>query len=122
MNGRAKRLARKKAQAFVPLGPCQHCGAAGTDRHHPDHSKPLDVVILCRPCHLKADAEVLREQGLAGAAKRWAGHSMQAACTFCGKEFTKTRARQTACSRSCGNKQSWANRRGGKQNPKGCRE
>jgi hypothetical protein len=23
------------------------------ERHHPDHSKPLDVVFACPPCHRK---------------------------------------------------------------------
>lgn len=32
---------------------CELCGA--TDRlhmHHPDYSKPLDVITLCQPCHV----------------------------------------------------------------------
>jgi uncharacterized Zn finger protein len=116
MNGELKRNARKKAQHFIPLGLCQKCGAQATDRHHPDHSKPLDVVLLCRQCHLDADAELLREKGVQGAAKRWAGHFMTANCTFCGEVFTKERARQTTCSRSCGNKQAWVERRGGIKN------
>lgn len=31
---------------------CEKCGATGKlHRHHPDYSKPLDVVVLCRACH-----------------------------------------------------------------------
>lgn len=33
--------------------PCLHCGALKTEAHHPDYSKPLDVLWLCRPCHVK---------------------------------------------------------------------
>lgn len=31
--------------------PCKYCGDLPTVGHHPDYSKPLDVVWLCRPCH-----------------------------------------------------------------------
>ena len=31
---------------------CEDCGAAATQRHHEDYSKPLDVVYLCRKCHV----------------------------------------------------------------------
>lgn len=37
--------------------PCAHCGAVRTEAHHPDYAKPLDVVWLCRRCHLKLHAE-----------------------------------------------------------------
>jgi hypothetical protein len=37
----------------------QHCSACGVEckpqGHHPDYSKPLEVVWLCRPCHRVAD-------------------------------------------------------------------
>lgn len=32
--------------------PCQQCGAAKTQAHHDDYSKPLDVRWLCQPCHV----------------------------------------------------------------------
>ena len=31
--------------------PCAICGSAGKHRHHPDYSKPLDIVWLCAGCH-----------------------------------------------------------------------
>ena len=31
--------------------PCQVCGEAESDGHHPDYSRPLDVVWLCKPHH-----------------------------------------------------------------------
>ncbi len=31
--------------------PCQHCGANKVQAHHPDYSRPLDVIWLCDPCH-----------------------------------------------------------------------
>lgn len=45
--------AHRKAR-IVPLGEkCEDCGMTTKQlhRHHPDYSKPLDVVILCIKCH-----------------------------------------------------------------------
>ncbi len=33
--------------------PCVSCGEYKSEAHHPDYSKPLEVVWLCRPCHNK---------------------------------------------------------------------
>jgi len=30
---------------------CVVCGRAAQARHHPDYSKPLEVLFVCRPCH-----------------------------------------------------------------------
>jgi len=46
---RAHRLVR---QANITGKECENCGA--TDKlhaHHPDYSKPLEIVTLCVPCH-----------------------------------------------------------------------
>lgn len=33
-------------------GECSQCGSfENIERHHPDYSKPLEFVILCRKCH-----------------------------------------------------------------------
>jgi hypothetical protein len=53
-----KRNARAYARVYETRGhltrqPCAHCLADGVERHHPDYAKPIDVVWLCRPCHLK---------------------------------------------------------------------
>lgn len=48
-----KHRARKIAQKNIPLQPCEICGNKKfVARHHPDHSKPLDIVFLC-PVHHK---------------------------------------------------------------------
>jgi hypothetical protein len=36
--------------------PCRHCGESRSERHHPDYARPLYVIWLCRPCHLKLHA------------------------------------------------------------------
>lgn len=33
--------------------PCKKCGSKKVDAHHPDYSKPLKVIWLCRSCHAK---------------------------------------------------------------------
>ena len=30
---------------------CERCGDKNTQAHHPDYSKPLEVIWLCRTCH-----------------------------------------------------------------------
>jgi len=51
---RAKNLARvgtKKGKLQKPLF-CERCfKVKKLDRHHPDYSKPLKIVWLCRRCH-----------------------------------------------------------------------
>ena len=55
-----KILAHRKLNNLIRVGKlvkpqeCFECGAvARLDAHHEDYSKPLDVVWLCRSCHLK---------------------------------------------------------------------
>lgn len=46
---RAHRLAQK---AIPSLKSCERCGDTGRlHRHHPDYSKPLEVLVLCVPFH-----------------------------------------------------------------------
>jgi hypothetical protein len=47
-----ERIARNIARCLPPGVDCQMCGATkDLQKHHPDYSKPLEVVILCRSCH-----------------------------------------------------------------------
>lgn len=54
MNRRQKWRARKQAQRHISLdgAECSRCGTTdGLQRHHPDHAKPLEIVIVCQTCH-----------------------------------------------------------------------
>lgn len=45
-----------KVSRLIPLAPqCEECGTinAHLHKHHPDYSKPRQVVTLCVPCHEK---------------------------------------------------------------------
>lgn len=55
---RLKANARAYANVYQKRGlliqkPCEDCGSNKSEKHHPDHTKPLAVIWLCRPCHLK---------------------------------------------------------------------
>ena len=51
-----KIAARQKVKIAVVSGqlkrqPCVRCGAPRAQAHHPEYSRPLDVVWLCSTCH-----------------------------------------------------------------------
>jgi hypothetical protein len=52
-----KTSARHKAYVSIKMPKdqlCEECRVVpAIDRHHPDYSKPLEVVFLCRSCHIK---------------------------------------------------------------------
>ena len=50
IKARAKAWDAKCRGKLIQL-PCQVCGGPSKDRHHPDYSKPLYVVWLCKKCH-----------------------------------------------------------------------
>lgn len=57
---KARRLVRSEIEAGRMMrAPCEVCGAAKTDAHHDDYSRPRDVRWLCRAHHdqLHAKAE-----------------------------------------------------------------
>lgn len=55
---RKRQLTRAKSHVYLKRGklqrqPCVSCGGADSEMHHPDYSSPLEVVWMCRPCHMK---------------------------------------------------------------------
>lgn len=51
---RARELA-KAHKDKIKKSACERCGTKEKlHMHHPDYSRPLDVVTLCPPCHVKA--------------------------------------------------------------------
>ncbi len=54
---RVRDRARSYANVYLRRGklsrqPCEVCGSGDSQMHHPDYSKPLEVVWLCREHHL----------------------------------------------------------------------
>ncbi len=51
MNCRCYANVYQRRGVLVPQ-PCEDCQSEKAQKHHPDYSRPLLVVWLCRPCHL----------------------------------------------------------------------
>jgi hypothetical protein len=52
-----RRRAQQKVSRMERKAACEGCSREGVklEKHHPDYSKPLLVVWLCKPCHAIAD-------------------------------------------------------------------
>lgn len=64
-----KHKCRARANYYLRKGklvpkPCEKCGKAKVEMHHEDYSKPLDVIWLCRECHLDLHNERNRSEVL----------------------------------------------------------
>ena len=63
---REKVLARSKVRVYWKRGKlpaptecmCLDCGIQATEYHHEDYSKPLEVIPLCKSCHIKRHEQV----------------------------------------------------------------
>ena len=61
LKDREKVLARSKVKVYADRGTipkvtdlkCVDCGVQAEEYHHEDYSKALDVIALCKPCHIK---------------------------------------------------------------------
>ena len=47
------KMAARRLASTLRKQPCAVCGEAKVEAHHHDYSKPLDVIWLCRSCHIK---------------------------------------------------------------------
>jgi hypothetical protein len=48
-----------KRRGLLIQQPCA-CGSTDSQMHHDDYGKPLEVVWMCRPCHMALHKEGLR--------------------------------------------------------------
>ena len=58
-----KAMARSYAHVYRDRGKikrenCQVCGGERSEMHHEDYSKPVEVMWLCRECHLMWHREI----------------------------------------------------------------
>lgn len=85
--------ARKAAQRAISVSFCEMCGLkSGLQRHHPDILDPLNVVILCQPCH----AAVHVADGTWGNGKK-----QPKKCVVCLRLFDYRHSLNKTCSREC---------------------
>lgn len=47
-------------RGLIEKGTCK-CGSKETEAHHEDYTKPLEVIWMCRECHLKHHQNISRE-------------------------------------------------------------
>lgn len=84
---------RKRAQRAHPtLTQCELCGATERlHRHHPDYTKPEEIVVVCIHCHAQMDA-------LDGTRRT----KKVKVCAICEASFTNySHSRVKTCSRRC---------------------
>jgi hypothetical protein len=59
------KLGRALQKGLVKKQPCIVCGALKSEAHHPDYSRPLDVVWMCTPHHAQTHAMARKLEGAA---------------------------------------------------------
>ena len=60
--------ARAYANTYLRRGklkrePCFVCQSTSSQMHHPDYSRPLEIMWLCRPCHMEMHPHPGRKKG-----------------------------------------------------------
>jgi len=69
-NNPEKHNAHRRVEDALKAGklkrrPCEKCSSFKSEAHHTDYSKPLDVVWLCRRCHIEAHTASLPFKSMA---------------------------------------------------------
>ena len=59
-----KAVARALKKGLLVPESCKQCGSHKTVAHHEDYDKPLDVVWLCQPCHIRRHVEIRKARCL----------------------------------------------------------
>jgi hypothetical protein len=52
------------SRGHFPPKPCAVCGAGDAVKHHPDYSKPLEIIWLCHVHHVQVHRGVISTDGL----------------------------------------------------------
>ena len=65
--GRQRHTAQNIAKKAVQRGkikkmPCEICGDENVVIHHKDYSKPLEIIFLCRQCHINEHRKLIAER------------------------------------------------------------
>ena len=60
---KARNMANNKIK--IPKGMlCQNCHLVpAVEKHHPDYSKPLDILFVCKKCHTKLHTQLKAKAG-----------------------------------------------------------
>lgn len=51
-----------KSKKIVKDPICAFCTKKSSVAHHPDYSKPLEVMWVCRPCHAKLHTKIIKNK------------------------------------------------------------
>lgn len=102
-----KATARSMANTYQQRGrikkkPCADCGKSGEEKHHEDYDKALDVIWLCRKCHLRRHAEMKAGAERQGGRKRLLRRSESSEkrdCAKCSEPLSERRiaSKQSYC-------------------------
>jgi len=70
-DAKLKANARAYANEYMRRGklvkkPCEQCGNPDSQKHHEDYNKPLEVIWLCRKCHLEKHSKRLEISSVVG--------------------------------------------------------
>jgi hypothetical protein len=104
---RKKANARSYVNVYIRRGLvirkcCEACGAEKSQAHHPDYDKPLEVIWLCKPCHMKehginisdiSPAEIVRVRNRKGNPK--------STCSKCSKPLDESRVNKQRYCKKC---------------------